>query len=72
MRLTASLQIEYPEIETDTKPRHRFMSAYEQRVEQQDKSVQYLLFAAEPYEVIAFKIPNVEIDNSEDKFFYFW
>ena len=41
-------------------------------MEQQDKNVQYLLFAAEPYEVIAFKIPNVEIDNTEDRFFYFW
>ena len=26
-------QVEYPEIEEDTKPRYRFMSAFEQRVE---------------------------------------
>ncbi len=25
--------MEYPEIEEDTKPRYRFMSAYEQRIE---------------------------------------
>ena len=31
------------------------MSAWEQKKEPQDKRYQYLLFAAEPYEVIAFK-----------------
>ena len=31
------------------------MSAYEQRVEPPDRQWQYLLFAAEPYETIAFK-----------------
>lgn len=32
------------------------MSAYEQRVEPPDRKWQYLLFAAEPYETIAFKV----------------
>ena len=32
------------------------MSAYEQRVEPPDKKWQYLLFAAEPYETISFKV----------------
>lgn len=32
------LQVEYPEIEESVKPRYRFMSAYEQRVETADKS----------------------------------
>ena len=32
---------------------------------------QYLLFAADPYEVIAFKIPNLEVDRS-DRFFSHW
>ncbi|GFH23212.1 matrin-type domain-containing protein [Haematococcus lacustris] len=31
-------QVEYPEIEENTKPRYRFMSAYEQRVEPTDKN----------------------------------
>ncbi|CAD7695916.1 unnamed protein product [Ostreobium quekettii] len=67
-------QVEYPEIEEDFKPRHRFMSAYEQKVEAADKKYQYLLFAAEPYEVIAFKIPNLEVQKSESdaKFFTNW
>ncbi|XP_054801370.1 uncharacterized protein LOC129305328 isoform X2 [Prosopis cineraria] len=65
-------QIEYPEIEELTKPRHRFMSSYEQRVQPFDKRYQYLLFAAEPYEIIAFKVPSTEIDKSTPKFFSHW
>ncbi|CAJ0767054.1 12965_t:CDS:2, partial [Entrophospora sp. SA101] len=41
----------YPEIGLDVIPHHRFMSAYEQRVEPPNKAHQYLLFAAEPYKV---------------------
>lgn len=50
--------IDYPEIEEGLQPRHRFMSAYEQKVEPVDKKFQYILVAAEPYETIAFKVPN--------------
>ena len=39
------------------------MAAYEQHIEVPDKKWQYLLFAAEPYETIAFKIPSREIDK---------
>lgn len=49
-------QIEYPEIGEGILPRHRVMSAFEQRVEAPDRNFQYLLFAAEPYETIAFKV----------------
>ncbi|KAK9073894.1 hypothetical protein SSX86_006488 [Deinandra increscens subsp. villosa] len=65
-------QIEYPEIEDLTKPRHRFMSSFEQKVESFDKRYQYLLFAAEPYETIGFKVPSTEIDKSTPKFFSHW
>ncbi|TVU47643.1 hypothetical protein EJB05_07249, partial [Eragrostis curvula] len=65
-------EIDYPEIEENSKPRHRFMSSYEQKVESWDKRYQYLLFAAEPYETIAFKIPSIEIDKSTNKFFSYW
>ena len=51
-----TLQVDYPEIVDGVVPRHRFMSAYEQRVEPPDRQWQYLLFAAEPYETIAFKV----------------
>ncbi len=49
-------QIDYPEIVEGVVPRHRFMSAYEQRMEPPDRQWQYLLFAAEPYETIGFKV----------------
>ncbi|KAL1545802.1 Splicing factor 3A subunit 2 [Salvia divinorum] len=65
-------QIEYPEIEDNTKPRHRFMSSFEQKSQPFDKRYQYLLFAAEPYEIIAFKVPSTEIDKSTPKFFSHW
>lgn len=70
-------EIEYPEIEQGLQPRHRFMSAFEQKVEKPDKNYQYLLFAAEPYETIAFKIPNREIerdtnDKTKGRFYTKW
>ena len=66
-------QIEYPEIETDERPRHRFMSAIEQKKEPTNWRYQYLLFAAEPYETICFKIPNWEVDkNKKDYFYNYW
>lgn len=65
-------QIDYPEISDTVIPRHRFMSAYEQHIEPPDKKWQYLLFAAEPYETISFKIPSREIDKSENKFWTHW
>ncbi|CAJ0946261.1 unnamed protein product [Ranitomeya imitator] len=52
-------QIDYPEISETIMPRHRFMSAYEQRIEPPDRRWQYLLMAAEPYETIAFKVCSV-------------
>lgn len=48
-------QVDYPEINDAIVPRHRFMSAYEQKIEPPDRKWQYLLFAAEPYETISFK-----------------
>nr|CAG4638694.1 EOG090X0C5N [Cyclestheria hislopi] len=65
-------QIDYPEIVEGVLPRHRFMSAYEQRIEPPDRRWQYLLFAAEPYETIAFKIPSREVDKSEGRFWTHW
>ena len=49
------------------------MSSYEQKVEAWDKKYQYVMFAAEPYEVISFKVPNAEIDKrGENKYFSHW
>lgn len=65
-------QVFYPEIAANVQPRHRFMSAFEQKIEAPDKRFQYLLFAAEPYETVAFKIPNADVDKREGKFFSNW
>jgi len=65
-------QVDYPEIVETLQPRHRFMSAYEQRVEPPDRKWQYLLFAAEPYETISFKVPSREIDKADGKFWTYW
>ena len=58
-----NFQVDYPEIVDGIEPRHRFMSAYEQHIEPPDRKWQYLLFAAEPYETISFKLPSREIDK---------
>ncbi|XP_021945869.1 splicing factor 3A subunit 2 [Folsomia candida] len=65
-------QIDYPEIADNIYPRHRFMSAYEQRIEPPDRKWQYVLFAAEPYETIGFKVPSREVDKMETKFWTHW
>lgn len=59
-------EISYSKIKENTVPKFRFMSSYEQKMEEPDKRYQYVLFAAEPYETIAFKIPNMDIDESKD------
>ncbi|KAG5896247.1 hypothetical protein JTB14_011365 [Gonioctena quinquepunctata] len=65
-------QIDYPEINDMVLPRHRFMSAYEQKIEPPDRKWQYLLFAAEPYETIAFKVPSREVEKTDTKFWTHW
>lgn len=67
-----TFELTYPEIDPHIQPRHRFMSAYEQKVEAPDKRYQYVIFAADPYTTIAFKIPNREIDKEEGKFISNW
>lgn len=64
-------QLQYPDIGTVV-PRYRFMSAFEQKVETPDRSWQYLLIAAEPYETVGFKIHGKEIEKSEGRFFTHW
>ena len=61
-------QVDYPEVADGVEPKHRFMSAYEQRMEPPDREYQYLCFAAEPYETIAFKLSSREVDKSPGKF----
>lgn len=72
LQLSLLFQIRYPQITPGLQPRHRFMSAFEQRNEKPDRRYQYLLVAAEPYETVAFKIPNLPIDKADGKFYTNW
>lgn len=74
VRLGCLIQIHYPQISKDTlRPVHRFMSAFEQRVDTPpNKDVQYLVVAANPYESIAFKMPSREIIMASDSFLSHW
>eukprot|EP00559_Dactyliosolen_fragilissimus_P005735 CAMPEP_0184855282 /NCGR_PEP_ID=MMETSP0580-20130426/576_1 /TAXON_ID=1118495 /ORGANISM="Dactyliosolen fragilissimus" /LENGTH=565 /DNA_ID=CAMNT_0027349757 /DNA_START=342 /DNA_END=2039 /DNA_ORIENTATION=- len=68
-----SFSLHFPDLSSDIQPRHRFMSCYEQRVDSPpDRRYQYLLIAAEPYETVAFKIPNEKIDKGEGRFVSYW
>jgi splicing factor 3A subunit 2 len=67
-----AFELDFPESEEGAQPRHRFMSTFEQKVEPADKNYQYVLFACEPYETVAFKIPNLPVDKREGRFFTNW
>ena len=65
-------EIEYPEIVDGVEPKFRVMSCYEQKKEAPNDRYQYIIFAAEPYETVAFKVPNKELDYSSGKHFEAW
>lgn len=57
-------QVHYPDVTMSFQiPKHRFMSAYEQHVEPANRAYQYVVFAAEPYETIAFRVSAKEIER---------
>lgn len=70
-RVGLVLHLHLPNI-TSPHPAYRIMSAFEQRLEAPNRSFQYLLVAAEPYETIAFKIPNRPVMQDPDTFFAHW
>merc|ERR1712224_192324 len=57
-------QVYYPEIEIEMKPYFRLMSTFEQHREPTDRRYQYVLFGADGYEVVAFKVPCQELNIS--------
>lgn len=64
--------LKFTRILDEFQPRTRFMSAVEQKIENPDLNYQYVLFAAEPYNTIGFKIPNMPIDREPGKFISEW
>jgi splicing factor 3A subunit 2 len=71
-QLAVLFELSFPEIDAGTQPRHRFVSAYEQRTETPDPAFQYLVFAADPYETVAFKLSSLAVDRGDDKVFSHW
>jgi splicing factor 3A subunit 2 len=66
-------QLQYPEISEGITPKVRFMSAFEQKVDDPpDKNFQYMLVAAEPYQTCGFKLQAREVDRSQDRFWTWW
>ena len=65
-------EIEYKEILEETRPAYRIVNAYEQKMEDPDNNFLYLLFAADPYETICFKIPNKELEGRNGKLTEIW
>ena len=61
-------QFQFPDITPGTIPRVRFMSAYEQKIEEPDPNYQYFIVAGEPYETVAVKLQAREVDRREGKF----
>ena len=66
-------EIDFPQIsktdsQSDIKPAYRLMSTFEQNKEAVDPRYQYILFAAHPYETIAFKVPSNKVDFGPGKF----
>ena len=65
-------EIDYPEISKNQSPQHKIISSFEQKVEPVDSNYQYIVFAAEPYENIGVKIPNIELDYGEESYKVNW
>jgi splicing factor 3A subunit 2 len=65
-------QFQFPQIEQGLVPRVRFMSSFEQRVEDPDSNYQYLIVAGDPYETVAVKLQAREVDRREGKFWHWF
>ncbi|KAI9227756.1 MAG: hypothetical protein DHS80DRAFT_16661 [Piptocephalis tieghemiana] len=72
-RVGLLFRLRFPEIDVGVRPLHRFMSAFEQHVETPpDRAYQYLVFAADPYNNVAFKIRSMDINHDEEHFWSHW
>ena len=64
------IEIEFPEIRSSIVPKFKILSTHEQKIEPINDKFQFVVIAAEPYENIAFKVPNYAIDFTSDGSFY--
>ena len=80
-------EIEYPLIKKEVTPQFRIMSELEVNTQKnkgenkdndnseekkEENKYHYVVFAAEPYENIAVKIPNMPLDYNTEKHFSYW
>ena len=65
-------EVFFNEIIEKTQPEYRIVSAFEQKMEVPDNRYLYLLFAADPYETMCIKIPNLELDDGPGKMERIW
>jgi splicing factor 3A subunit 2 len=61
-------QLQFQEITPGVVPRVRFMSAFEQKIEEPDNKYQYLVVAAEPYQTCGFKLQAKEVDRRDGQY----
>lgn len=62
-KLGLLINVKYPHISPNVKPLYRLMGSFEQKVERASPYFQYLVFAAEPYETIAIRLPSKRINH---------
>ena len=71
-------EIDYPFIKNNITPQFRIMSELEVNTqkngknENEENKYHYVVFAAEPYENIAVRIPNLPLDYNIEKHFSYW
>jgi splicing factor 3A subunit 2 len=68
--LSILFELTYDQIQKHTTPKYRIMSTFEQKMEAPDPKYQFVLFAAQPYNTVAFKIPNFPV--LEDRIIEEW
>lgn len=72
-RFAILFQLDYLEVDKVSRPYHRFVSAFEQKVEAPRAEYQYILFACKPYETIGFRFPNnFLVDRTEENTLKYW
>ena len=61
--ISTKIEVNYQGIVNNEIPAYRICNPFEQKMEKPDKDYLYLLIAANPYETICFKIPEVNIKH---------
>lgn len=66
------LHVHMPQIAAGRQPAFRLMSAFEQRLEAPNRAYLYALVAGDPYDTVAFKVPNRPVVQDPELFYSHW